>query len=260
MRFCSLGSGSSGNALVIESRCGATISRVLVDCGFSQRDLQTRLARAGLAVDDLDAVFLTHEHGDHVGCALALPRRFGIPLWMSRGTWRALGEPALPEGLLRCARDGQAIAVRDLQLHPFTVPHDALEPLQLTCTDGQRRLGVLTDVGSSTTHLLAALQDCDALVLECNHDRGMLAQSRYPASLKARIGGPHGHLANDSAAQILAQCHHAGLRHIVAAHLSEQNNHAALAAATLAAACGARPADVVVADAACGIEWLNLTP
>jgi len=256
MRFCSLGSGSGGNALVIEARSGATSSRVLVDCGFSQRELETRLARAGLAVDDIDAVFVTHEHGDHIGCAVALSRRHALPLWTSRGTWRALGEPSLPAGLLRFARDGEPIAVGDLELHPFTVPHDALEPLQLRCTDGQRHLGVLTDVGTATAHLLARLQGCDALVLECNHDRAMLAQSRYPASLKARIGGPHGHLANDSAAQILALCHHAGLQHVVAAHLSEQNNSATLAAEALAEACGARPADIVVAAAATGVDWL----
>jgi phosphoribosyl 1,2-cyclic phosphodiesterase len=258
MRFCSLGSGSAGNALVIESRSGTTASRILVDCGFSQRELEARLLRAGLAMGDLDAVFVTHEHADHVGCALTLSRRQGLPLWTSRGTWRALGEPALPEGLLRFARDGEPIVVGNLQLNPFTVPHDALEPLQLSCTDGQWRLGVLTDVGSSTAHLLAQLQGCDALVLECNHDRTMLAQSRYPASLKARINGAHGHLANESAARILAQCHHAGLRHVVAAHLSEQNNRAALAAEALAAACGALPSDIVVADAANGADWLTL--
>jgi phosphoribosyl 1,2-cyclic phosphodiesterase len=258
MRFCSLGSGSAGNALVIESRSATTCSRVLVDCGFSLRELDVRLVRAGLAVDDLDAVFVTHEHTDHVGCALGLARRHGVPLWTSRGTWRALGEPALPAGLLCFARDGDPIVVRDLQLNPFTVPHDALEPLQLTCTDGQRRLGVLTDVGSSTAHLLEQLQGCDALFLECNHDRTMLAQSRYPASLKSRIAGPHGHLANDSAAGILAQCHHAGLRHVVAAHLSEQNNSAALAALALAAAFGGQPSDIVVASAAAGADWLEL--
>ncbi len=258
MRFCSLGSGSAGNALVIESRSGTTASRVLVDCGFSQRELDARLARAGLAIADFDALFITHEHGDHVGCALAVSRRHRLPLWTSRGTWRALGEPALPDGLLRFARDGEAIVVGNLQLNPFTVPHDALEPLQLCCTDGQSRLGVLTDAGSSTAHLLDQLQGCDALVLECNHDRTMLAQSRYPASLKTRIAGPHGHLANESAASILAQCHHGGLRHVVAAHLSEQNNSAALAAEALAAACGAQPSDIVVADAATGASWLAM--
>ncbi len=259
MRFCSLGSGSSGNALVVEVRSGTTTSRVLVDCGFSQRELEARLARVGLVVEDLDAVFITHEHGDHVGCALTLSRRQQLPLWTSRGTWRALGNPDLPDGLLRFARDGEAIAVGNLQLHPFTVPHDAVEPLQLRCTDGHRRLGVLTDVGTATSHLLANLQGCDALVLECNHDREMLAKSRYPTSLKARIAGPHGHLANDCAAQILAQCHHDGLHRIVAAHLSAENNAAHLAADALAQACGAQRQDIVVADPLLGVNWLTLS-
>jgi len=258
MRFCSLGSGSSGNALVIESHSGSTVTRVLVDCGFSQRELDGRLARAGLAPEDLDAVFVTHEHGDHVGCAMTLSRRHRLPLWMSRGTWRALGERVLPGDLLNLARDGESIAVGDLELLPFTVPHDALEPLQLCCRDGRSRLGVLTDTGMPTAHLLAQLQDCDALVLECNHDREMLARSRYPASLKARIGGTQGHLANDTAAAILAQCRHDRLRHVVAAHLSAENNLPALAAAALAAACGSQTTDIVVATAEAGVGWLDL--
>ena len=258
MRFCSLGSGSAGNAWVIESSSRTAVSRVLVDCGFSQRELETRLARASLSIGELDAIFVTHEHGDHVGCALALSRRHRLPLWTSRGTWRALGEPALPDDLLRFARDGESIAVGDLQLRPFTVPHDALEPLQLRCSDGQRHLGILTDVGSSTAHLLAQLQGCDALVLECNHDRGMLSRSRYPASLKKRIDGPLGHLANDSAAQILAQCDHARLRHVVAAHLSEQNNRPVLAAEVLAQACDALATEIRVAGALDGVAWIDL--
>lgn len=258
MRFCSLGSGSAGNAWVIEARRGAATSRVLVDCGFSLRELDLRLARAGLASDELDAIFVTHEHGDHIGSALALSRRRRIPLWMSRGTWRALEKPSVPDDLLHFARDGEAIAVGELELRPFTVPHDAQEPLQLSCSDGGRRLGILTDVGSCTAHLLAQLERCDALAIECNHDREMLARSRYPASLKARIGGPHGHLANDAAAQILAACHHSALRHIVAAHLSAENNTPQIAAASLAAACGAQPGEIVVATARTGTPWLAL--
>jgi phosphoribosyl 1,2-cyclic phosphodiesterase len=253
MRFCSLGSGSSGNATVV----AAGRSRVLIDCGFSLRELDARLARAGLAAADLDAVFVTHEHGDHVGCALALARREGIALWMSRGTWRAIGAPELP-GLLHFARDGEAITVGDLQLRPYTVPHDAQEPLQLRCTDGAVHLGVLTDAGSATPHLLAHLQACQALLLECNHDEDLLAASRYPASLKARIGGRLGHLSNDTAAHILAGCLHGGLQHLVAAHLSEQNNRPDLARRSLAAACGGAPEDIVVADPLSGFGWLEI--
>ena len=259
MRFCSLGSGSGGNALVIEARQGLTVSRVLVDCGFTQREFERRLARAGLVPGDIDAVFVTHEHGDHVGSALSLARRHRLPVWLSRGTARAVdASSTLPPELLNFARDGEAIAIGALQLRPFTVPHDALEPLQLTCSDGARRLGVLTDTGTSTTHLLEHLAGCEALVLECNHDRDLLARSRYPASLRARISGPHGHLANDSAAQILAACVHSGLRHVVAAHLSRENNTKALATQALAQACGGEPDDFLVADQELGVDWLAL--
>ncbi len=255
MRFCSLGSGSSGNATVVEARSGTTTSRVLIDCGFSLRELTLRLTRVGLATADLDAIFITHEHGDHVGCALTLSQRERIPLWTSRGTWRAIGAPDAGP-LLRFARDGDAIAVGDLHLQPFTVAHDAQEPLQLALGDGARKLGVLTDVGSITPHLLDHLQGCDAMLLECNHDRDLLAASRYPDSVKRRIGGRFGHLANEVAAEILRTCGHPRLGTIVAAHLSEQNNRPELAREALAAAAGRAPADVVVADPRHGVDWL----
>lgn len=255
MRFCSLGSGSGGNATVVEAVDGARTHRVVIDCGFSLREFEARLARAGLQCSDLDAVFVTHEHGDHVGCALTLARRHGLPLWMSRGTWRAIGEPG--SDVQPCfARDGEAITIGSLQLTPYTVPHDAAEPLQLRCSDGRATLGVLTDAGSATPHLLAHLHDCDALLLECNHDGAMLAASRYPPSLKARIGGPLGHLSNHTAAEILAQCRRDRLQHLVAAHLSEQNNRPELAREALAGACGATPSDIVVADPDTGFDWL----
>ena len=128
----------------------------------------------------------------------------------------------------------------------------------MRASDGASHLGVLTDVGSITPHLLANLQGCDALLLECNHDRELLALSRYPASLKERIGGRYGHLSNDTAAEILAACMHAGLRHLVAAHLSEQNNRPELARVALARACSAAPQDIVVADPLQGFDWLSL--
>jgi phosphoribosyl 1,2-cyclic phosphodiesterase len=258
MRFCSLGSGSGGNATLVEARGGISTTRLLIDCGFSLRELEARLGRIGLACSELDAVFITHEHGDHIGCAMTLARRFDLPLWMSRGTWRAIGQPELPPGGLQFARDDQAITIGDLRLTPFTVAHDAAEPLQLRLSDGARELGLLTDVGSITAHLLANLRHCDALLLECNHDRALLAASSYPASLKARIGGRLGHLANDTAAQILAACIHGGLRHLVAAHLSERNNTPLLARAALAQACGGAPGDIVVADPFHGFGWLDL--
>ncbi len=257
MRFCSLGSGSSGNATLIEASSGITTTRILVDCGFSLRELTRRLDRIGLAPDDLDGVFVTHEHGDHVGCALTLARKHRVPLWTSRGTWRALGEPALP-GLIHFARDLVTLHLGDMMLTPYAVPHDAHEPLQMRFSDGAVHLGVLTDAGSMTPHLLAQLQRCDAMMLECNHDRDMLARSSYPWSLKRRIGGDHGHLANDTAAEILQACRHDRLRHLVAAHLSEQNNRPDIAAAAMAQVLNAQADDIVVADPKLGFGWLDV--
>jgi phosphoribosyl 1,2-cyclic phosphodiesterase len=167
LRFKSLGSGSTGNATLIEAT-GLHSRRLLVDCGLGIRQLSVRLAEAGLAETDIDAIFITHEHSDHIGCARQLALRHRIPVWMSRGTCEGVGLTDL-DGLLHIARDGQAIDLGELELMPFTVPHDAREPLQLTCTDGASKLGVLTDLGHATTHLLDHLVNCNALLLECNH-------------------------------------------------------------------------------------------
>ncbi len=257
IRFCSLGSGSTGNATVVEATGGITTTRLLIDAGFSLRELETRLVRAGLEPDDLDAVFVTHEHSDHIGCALAFAERYRVALWMSRGTWRAIGAASAPERLC-FVRDGETVALGDLELRPFTVAHDAAEPLQLRCSDGDTSLGVLTDLGSITEHMLDGVRGCQALVLECNHDEAMLAVSRYPASVKARIGGRYGHLSNAIAVELLAGGIAAGLRHLVAAHLSRENNRPELVRSALAGCWGSRPEDVVIADPVHGCDWLQV--
>lgn len=256
LRFRNLGSGSTGNATLVEASDGLTTTRLLIDCGFGIRQLESRLAMAGLATSDLNAVFITHEHSDHVGCARQLALRENIPLWTSHGTWRALGEPDMG-ALLHVMRDSVPVALGALQIIPFTVPHDAREPLQLTCSDGARRLGVLTDLGHATSHVLAQLAGCDALLLECNHDPALLQASVYPAFLKRRVAGDWGHLSNDSAAAIAGHLNHAGLRHVVAAHLSQQNNRPELAAAALAGALSCAANDVLIADALTGTGWLS---
>lgn len=256
LRFRSLGSGSSGNATLVEVRSGTRWTRLLVDCGLGLRELDARLARAGLQASELQAVFITHEHGDHIGCARALALRERLPVWMSQGTHQALGAPDF-RGLLQFARDTQAIAIGDLELTPFTVPHDAREPLQLRCSDGAAHLGLLTDLGHATPHVLAQLAGCQALLLECNHDPELLAASRYPPFLKRRVGGRHGHLANAAAAAILEAVRHAGLRQVVAAHLSERNNRPELAQAALAGVLGCTLEDIVVAQPEAGTDWLQ---
>ena len=257
LRFRSLGSGSTGNAALVEATSGGRTSRLLVDCGFGLRQLDVRLAKAGLAASDIDAVFVTHEHGDHIGCAHSLSRRNRIPVWMSEGTWLATGGRDF-EGRLNLARDDAEFAVGDIAVQPFTVPHDAREPLQLRCSDGARTLGVLTDLGHATAHVLARLAGVHALLLEFNHDSDLLANSAYPAFLKLRVGGRHGHLSNTAAAEIARAVRHDGLRHVVAAHLSEQNNRPEIVRRLMADALGGHEAEMLTASASDGSPWLDV--
>lgn len=255
LRFTNLGSGSSGNATVVEARCGAQVSRVLIDCGLPLKALDARLARAGLSPGQIDAIFITHEHGDHIGCARAFALRERIAVWMSHGTFLAIGAPEF-DGLLQTAQGEVSIALGALLLEPFAVPHDAREPLQLICGDGAQRLGVVTDLGHAAPRVMAAVADCAALLLECNHDPQLLAASRYPAFVKRRIGGPYGHLSNGSAAEIARGAAASGrLQQVVAAHLSLRNNRPELAREALAQALGCLPQEVAVADAALGADW-----
>ena len=256
VRFKSLGSGSSGNSTLIEA-IGLIPFRILIDCGLGIRQLTLRLGRAGLGPEDIDAVFITHEHSDHVGCALALALRYRIPVWMSHGTYLAIGSPDF-DGLMHTARDGAAIDLGALQLTPFTVPHDAREPLQLSCTDGSAKLGILTDLGHATPHVFAHLQACDALILECNHDIALLSQSAYPPFLKRRVGGQYGHLSNQAAADIASTLSHSGLKQLVAAHLSAQNNRPELVQTVMSNALDCNSNDIVVAGAAEGTGWLQI--
>jgi phosphoribosyl 1,2-cyclic phosphodiesterase len=257
LRFKSLGSGSAGNGTLIESHNGAHTTRVLVDCGFGVRQLDQRLALAGIPAGHIDAIFITHEHGDHVGCAPQWALQHRIPVWMSQGTYAAIGAPEL-DGLLQVARDMETIELGGLQLHPFTVPHDAREPLQLRCTHGEAQLGILTDLGHATPHVLEQLMGCQAMLLECNHDPDLLAASRYPTFLKKRVGGMYGHLANQAAAEIAHSLQQGGLRQVVAAHLSEKNNHPSLALAALAQIPGGETLQLGVANAAQGSDWITV--
>ena len=251
MRFASLGSGSRGNALVVEA--GST--RILLDCGFGLEETSARLGRLGLTPEGLSAVVVTHEHDDHIGGVARLARRYSIPVWLTHGT--LTGFEALFAGIgdLHVIDNYRSFAVGDLQVEPFPVPHDAREPAQYVFSDGSRRLGVLTDTGCSTPHIEAMLSGCDALVLECNHDPGMLQASSYPQKLRERIAGRYGHLDNGAAADLLARLDTGRLKHLVAAHLSQENNRPELARAALAGAIGCDPGWVEVADQCTGLGW-----
>lgn len=253
IRFAALGSGSKGNALVVQSAQTA----LLIDCGFGPRELERRLARLGIDVATLDGILVTHEHSDHIGGAAACARRFGMPLYMTHGTCEA-GLRAELKIEVRIIDSHTAFAVGDLEVQPFPVPHDAREPAQFTVSDGRRRFGMLTDIGMATPHVIERLAVCDALVLECNHDAEMLAGGRYPYHLKQRIAGRFGHLENAASAQLLAQLDIARLQHVVAAHLSEHNNTPALAASALAAVMQCDPAAIGIADQELGSDWREI--
>lgn len=253
MRFAYLGSGSQGNGLVVE----AGESRVLLDCGFTLGETVKRLARLRLMPEDLDAIVVTHEHEDHIGGVARFARKHEVPVWMTHGTLRGL-EAQFEPVTVHLIEGYQSFAVGDIQAVPYPVPHDAGEPAQFVFSDGARRLGVLTDTGCSTPHIEELLSGCDALALECNHDLELLRNSGYPPSLKQRIAGRFGHLDNGSAAQLLASLDRSRLQHLVAVHLSQQNNSPELARAALSAVEGCGVSWIAVADQSDGLDWRDI--
>ncbi len=254
IRFASLGSGSRGNSLIVES--GDT--RLLLDCGFSARATVDRLGRLAVCAESIDALLLTHEHSDHVAGAFRFARRFGLPVYLTPGTHLAAPRGTAPLPEVRLIDTHAPFVVGDVEVHPFPVPHDAREPVQYVFSDGVHRLGILTDAGAVTQHIVDTLQACDALVLECNHDRDLLAQSSYPAMLKRRIAGAYGHLENGEAAALLRRIDAQRLRHVVAAHLSEENNRPELARRALADALGCHDDWIGVAGQQEGFAWREL--
>ncbi|MBU3694088.1 MAG: MBL fold metallo-hydrolase [Rhodocyclaceae bacterium] len=252
MRFASLGSGSQGNALLVSS--GDTT--VMVDCGFGLKDCSARLARLGLLPDDVDAILVTHEHGDHIGGVTRFAGRHGTPVWLTHGTARHLDTSS--EASVRIIEGYRRFAIGSLEIVPYPVPHDASEPSQFVIGDGAVRLGILTDAGSITPHMVEMLAGCQALFLECNHDEALLRASDYPASLIDRVAGDWGHLSNVAAAALLRRVAGSHLQHVVAAHLSQQNNRPELARTALADALGCAPDWVAVADQANGLDWRQL--
>lgn len=255
LRFTSLGSGSQGNALIVEVTAGSSTTRVMMDCGFGLAEAERRLARSGLSPSDLDGIAVTHEHSDHIGGVARFARKHRVPVWLTYGTAKVLRDTSVPAVLLHHVDPHQPFAIGDIHVTPYYVPHDANEPVQYVFSDGAKRLGVLTDTGTLTVHIEETLSGCDALVLECNHDLDMLMNGPYPASLKRRVAGKFGHLDNATSAQLLTRIDCTRLTHLFAAHLSSSNNSPALAQAALAGAMGCESSWVGIADQDTGFEW-----
>ncbi len=249
MRFCSLGSGSSGNALLVQSQQ----TTVMLDCGFAVTHTVSRLALKQMLPGDITAIVVTHEHGDHVGGVARFANKFSIPVYATRGT--AIAINGLKPELLNIIDPHDRIAIGDIEVAPFIVPHDAREPVQAVFSDGAVKLGVATDLGSSTAHVIEMLSGLNSLVLECNHDETLLNHSAYPYSLKKRIMGNWGHLSNDQAADILRSVDRSKLKNVIAAHLSEENNRTELACNALAKVMNCASSDIEPAHQENGFEW-----
>lgn len=255
MRLASIGSGSAGNGTIVQAG-GCTL---LIDCGFSTREVARRLGQLGLAPEDLTGVLVTHEHADHVSGVGTLCRKYDLPVWLTAGTaWaaeRVLG--GVPRRHL--IDNHQPFEIGELRIEPLVVPHDAREPCQYLFDDGRHRLAVVTDVGSSTPFLERSLSRLDGLLLEFNHDPAMLARCNYPERTRRRIAGDRGHLSNAQAAAILQALDLSRLQHFVAAHLSLQNNAESLVRDMASRALGCSSEWITVACQERGLDWLGFS-
>ncbi len=221
MKFSVLGSGSKGNCTLVES--GST--RLLIDNGFSGKEIVTRLAGLGLAPEMITALVVTHEHDDHVKGVGVLARRLKIPVYANDATHRAAEHKVGNLPLRREFGAGEPFVIDNLRIHPFSVSHDTADPVGFVVSDGERSLGYCTDTGKITQLIKHHLQSCQALVLEANHDIQMLKEGPYPLPLKQRVLGNRGHLANNDSLDFSVQLAKGSLRILVLAHLSEINNH-----------------------------------
>lgn len=251
MRFASLGSGSRGNSTLVEH--GKTL--LMIDNGFSVKEAERRLARLDVSADQITAILVTHEHADHAAGVSRFSKRHKTPVWASFGTAAMLKGVSL----LNTFNSHQSFELGEIQVKPIPVPHDAREPTQFAFKSNNLELAVMTDTGSITQHMVDALSQCDALLLECNYDRDMLLNGIYPESLKRRVMGDWGHLDNQQAISLLQRLNTSNLQHLVLAHVSEKNNSHELVLDSVSRAIQCDRAWLEVIDQNDGMAWRNLS-
>ena len=235
MFLASLASSSSGNAVFLKTERAS----VLIDAGLSGKKLSALMAQIPAAPADLQAVLLTHEHADHICGLKVLMKRFGLPVFMTEGTAKALlRQPLgrdLPDGQFRIVREDEPLSIGDLRITPVAVSHDAAQPVAYLFESGGRRAACVTDLGCFDERLTEKLRGLDAIYLEANHDPMMLQAGRYPYPLKERIAGKKGHLSNDDCGRLLGRIAGNTLHSVLLAHLSRENNYPPLALAAVRA-------------------------
>ncbi len=219
LSFASLGSGSKGNGTLIKA--GETT--VLLDCGFALSETEKRLAKLDCDGKTINAILVTHEHGDHSSGVGKLSRKYSLPVWLTAGTHQACKDTKFSS--THFIDPHASFKIDDMGIHPFPVPHDAREPCQFVFSKNKRRLGILTDVGRITPCIIESLDGVDALLLECNYDDHQLRTGTYPQKLKNRVSGNYGHLDNQQSKHILDKIETENLQFLIGMHLSEKNNH-----------------------------------
>jgi phosphoribosyl 1,2-cyclic phosphodiesterase len=232
-RFCSLFSGSNGNSLFVTD--GKT--RILVDAGVSGIRIQNALTSIGENPASIDAVFVTHEHSDHSHSVGILSRRYNIPVYATKGTWRGMRGSIgnVNELNVMYVAPDKSIIIGNIEVHPFRIPHDATDPVGYSFKCENKKLTIATDIGHMNAELLENIRNSDLLMLESNHDLEMLENGPYPYILKRRIKSEHGHLCNSIAGETIAQLALEGVKKFIIGHLSGENNNPEIAYRTVGA-------------------------
>lgn len=236
MRLCSIASGSSGNCIYV----GHASTHLLIDAGISGKRIEEGLRGIEVEPEELAGILITHEHSDHIQGVGVLARKYKVPLYGTVETFCAMkkGKTNLgkvDDGLFREVDPEKSFSIGDIRVMPFSVSHDAANPVAYVFEADGKKIGMATDLGVYTEQTVEHLKDSGILYLESNHDLNMLMVGMYPYYLKQRIAGEHGHLSNDSAAKLLCRLHHDGLQHVLLAHLSKENNYPDLAYETVRA-------------------------